>query len=193
MPAGKDVPEIVVAVTGASGVLYGIRLLEALDGAGQPTALILTRPGRKILELETDYTVRQLEKLAGSVYAEDDFTAPFASGSHIFNSMVICPCSMKTLGAIACGMASNLVVRAAEVCLKEGRPLLLVPRETPLSTIHLKNMLAASRAGARIVPASPSFYNRPQSVDELVDCVVDRLLDMLDVEHNTDRRWGVRP
>ena len=182
--------EIVVAITGASGVIYGVRLLQALRDAGQPTALILSGYAAQLLETETDYTPQQVQAWATAVYDENDFSAPVASGSHPFHGMAVCPCSMKTLGSIANGIASNLVIRAAEVCLKEGRPLVLVPRETPLSTIHIENLLRAARAGARIAPASPGFYTRPRTIDQLVDGVVARVLDLLSVEHAVGHRGG---
>ena len=185
-----DPSEIVVAITGASGAIYGVRTLEALHAAEQTTTLIITSQAKKILELETDYSPARLEELADHVYDEYDFTAPVASGSHKFKGMIICPCSMKTLGSIAAGIASNLVVRTADVCLKEGRPLLLVPRETPLSTIHLENMLKIDHAGGRIIPACPGFYNKPTDIDELVDGIVNRVLDLLGVKYEHGRRWG---
>ena len=177
----------VVAITGASGVIYGVRLLEELEGE---KALIITETAKRILEAETDHRVAQVEGLADEVYHEDELFAPVASGSHRFERMVICPCSESTLAKVSLGISDNLVTRAAAVCLKEGRRLIVVPRETPLSPAMLRNSLRLSEDGAVILPASPGFYPRPQSVEDMVDFVVGKVLDQLGQPHELFRRWG---
>lgn len=181
--------EIVVGISGASGVGYGIRLLEALRGKGCVTHLIITDSARKIMQIETDSLPGEVEKLADHVYAPKDFSAPVASGSHLFDALVVIPCSMGTLSGIACGSSDTLITRCADVCLKEKRRLILVPRETPLSLIQLRNMVAASEAGALILPACPAFYSRPQSLAGLVDVLVGRVLDLLGLENDLYHRW----
>ena len=179
--------EIVVGISGASGVGYGIRLLQVLQGC--EIHLVLTDSARKIIELETGVSSEDVEDLADHVYSEDDFTAPIASGSYRFDAMVIIPCSMKTLASVASGLSDNLIGRSAEICLKERRRLVLVPRETPLSLIQLKNMVSATEAGAVILPACPAFYSRPQSLEDLIDVLVGRVLDLIGVENNLYPRW----
>lgn len=176
-----------MAITGASGTIYGIRLLEELQGE---TSLIITETAKKIMEVETTYTVPDVEGLADTVYHEDELFAPVASGSHRFQAMVICPCSESTLAKISHGIADNLVTRAAAVCLKEKRKLIIVPRETPQSAIMLRNALTLAENGAIILPASPGFYPKPQSVDELVNFLVGKILDQLGQPHELFRRWG---
>lgn len=202
-------PETVcLALTGASGMPYGIRLLECLLAAGCRVQLLYSQAAQVVARQEMDldlpsrpaeaaalFRTRFAEALAGGagtleVYGRDEWFAPVASGSNPPDAMVVCPCSMGTLAAIAQGLADNLVERAADVALKEGRPLILVPRETPLSTIHLENMLRLARAGAVILPPNPGFYNHPQSVAEVIDFVVARVLDRLGVPHALMRRWG---
>ncbi|MDO8727254.1 MAG: UbiX family flavin prenyltransferase [Candidatus Methanoperedens sp.] len=182
--------EIIVAISGASGVQYGIRLLETLKGTkGIKTHLVMSDSAKQLIEIETNYSVNDVEKLADHVYRDDDFTAPVASGSHRSKGMVVAPCSMKTLASIAVGMSDTLISRAADVCLKEKRPLVLMVRETPLNMIHIENMGRASRAGAIILPASPAFYPKPTSIDDLIDFMAGRALDLLGVEHNLYKRW----
>ena len=181
--------EIVVGISGASGVQYGIRLLEALKAKGCTTHLITTDSARKIIEIETSSPARGVEELATHVYAPKDFSAPVASGSHLFDALVVIPCSMGTLSGIACGSSDTLITRCADVCLKEKRRLILVPRETPLSLIQLRNMVAASEAGAVILPACPAFYSQPKSLAELVDVLVGRVLDLLGLENDLYKRW----
>ena len=181
--------EIVVGISGASGVQYGIRLLEALKAKGCTTHLIITDSARKIIEIETSSPARGVEELATHVYAPKDFSAPVASGSHLFDALVVIPCSMGTLSGIACGSSDTLITRCADVCLKEKRRLILVPRETPLSLIQLRNMVAASEAGAVILPACPDFYSQPKSLAELVDVLVGRVLDLLGLENDLYKRW----
>ena len=181
---------IIVAITGASGIQYGVRLLEILKDLELETELIITKNGQDLMNIETQYSLNYVNSLARRVYEETDLSAPIASGSHGSDGMVIIPCSVKTLGSIANGVASNLVTRAADVCLKERRKLILVIRETPLSGVHLSNMLKMYQFGAVIVPASPGFYTRPTTIDALVDALVARVLDLLQVDHSISHRWG---
>jgi 4-hydroxy-3-polyprenylbenzoate decarboxylase len=182
--------EIVIGISGASGVIYGIRLLEELNKNGDVTVhLIISEPAKQIISIETDYSFSDLESLADHTWKIDEFTAPVASGSHKTAGMVIVPCSMKTLSSIANGFSDTLIGRAADVCLKEDRRLVLVPRETPLSLIDLENMVKVRRSGAAVLPASPGLYPRPQTVDEMIDFVVGRVLDLLDIEHSLYKRW----
>lgn len=193
-----DLP-IVVAITGASGAPYAVRLLEQLLAADRQVWLIVSSHGLRLLRTEMDIdSVDALKGQVGAtswkrlvtVYDDADRGAAPASGSARNAGMVICPCSMGTLSAVSVGASRSLVERAADVALKERRTLVLVPRETPLSAIHLQNMLRLSRAGAVVLPAAPGFYNRPQSIQELVDFVVARVLDQFGVEHALVRRWG---
>jgi len=184
-----ELQEVVVGISGASGVVYGIRLLEVLAEAGYTTHLVMTEAARKITEIETDWTSLEVEMMADYVYTPKDFTSPIASGSRIFDCMVIAPCSMKTLAGIASGFTDTLITRAADVCLKERRKLILVPRESPLNSIHLRNMLAVSEAGGIILPPCPGFYSRPDSLGKLVDTVVGRALDLMGIDHDLCKRW----
>ena len=190
---------IVMAITGASGAPYAVRLLEGLLAAERDVWLIVSSHGLRLLRTELDIdSVDALRKRVGAddwrrlvkVYDDADRGAAPASGSARTAGMVVCPCSMGTLSAISIGASRSLVERSADVTLKERRRLVLVPRETPLSAIHLQNMLRLSRAGATILPAAPGFYNKPQTVAELVDFIVARVLDQLDVEHSLVKRWG---
>jgi 4-hydroxy-3-polyprenylbenzoate decarboxylase len=180
-------PRFVVAITGASGAPYAARLLPHLPGE---TYLIISEDARKVIRAETDLRPEELEAKATAAFRNDDFSAPPASGSARFGGMVIVPCSMTTMAKIAVGIGDNLITRAAAVCLKERRTLILVPRETPLGEAHLENMLKLSRMGAVILPAMPGFYHRPRSVEDLVDFVVARILDHLGVDHSVGPRWG---
>lgn len=180
---------MVVGISGASGVAYGIRLLEVLAEMGSATHLVMTDAARKIIEIETDESPLEVEMMADKVYSPRDFTASIASGSYIFDAMVVAPCSMKTLAGIANGFSDTLITRAADVCLKERRRLILVTRESPLNLVHLRNMVAATEAGAIILPSCPGFYTKPQTVEEMVDVVVGRVLDLLGAEHQLSRRW----
>jgi len=181
--------EIVVGISGASGVQYAIRLLQVLQEKSCITHVVITDSAAKIIEVETDYKLKEVEALAGYVHQQRDFAAPIASGSHIFDAMVIIPCSMGTLSAVACGSSDTLITRAADVCLKEKRRLIMVPRETPLSLVQIRNMADAAEAGAIILPACPAFYSRPESLNDLVDVLVGRVLDLLGVENDLYRRW----
>ena len=189
---------IVLAITGASGAPYAVRLLESLVRARRPVQLILSSHGLRLLdtELGIDSIDALRERVGGewnrlvTAFDDGDRGAAPASGSALSAGMVICPCSMGTLSAIAQGSSRSLVERAADVTLKERRPLILVPRETPLSAIHLENMLRVTRAGAIVMPAAPGFYHRPHSVDDLVNFIVARVLDHLGVEQTLVTRWG---
>lgn len=195
---------IAVALTGASGMPYGIRLVECLLQSGVRVQLLYSQVAQIVAKQEMDLALparaaelqaefsRRFGAQPGQleVYGREEWFAPLASGSSPPDAMVICPCSMGTLAAVAAGLAQNLIERAADVVLKEGRRLVLVPRETPFSAIHLENMLKLARAGAVILPPNPGFYNHPQSVQELVDFVVARVLDQIGIEHQLMRRWG---
>ena len=182
--------ELVVGISGASGVIYGIRLLEVLKENKDITVhLVVSEPAKQIIGIETDYSIPGVEAMADHVWNEREFTAPIASGSHKTAGMVVIPCSMKTLAGIANGFSDTLIGRAADICLKEDRRLVLVPRETPLSLIDLENMVKVRQAGAAVLPACPGFYPKPQSVDEMINFVVGRVLDLLDIEHRLYRRW----
>ena len=193
---------IVMAVTGASGAPYAVRLVEALVVARQPVQLIVSDHGLRLLRTETDIgSVAELRARVGAsawdervtVFDDGDRGAAPASGSARNRGMVICPCSMGTISAISQGTSRSLVERAADVALKERRTLVVVPRETPYSAIHLENMLRLTRAGAVVLPASPGFYHRPTQIAELADFVVARVLDHLGVTHSIGRRWGDSP
>ncbi|HUH91912.1 MAG TPA: flavin prenyltransferase UbiX [Casimicrobiaceae bacterium] len=195
---------VTLAFTGASGLPYGLRLLECLIAAQARVYLVYSPAAQMVARQELDLTLPAQPHAAATlfgerygarpgqltVFAREDWLAPIASGSNPADAMAICPCSMGTVGALAGGLADNLIERAADVMLKERRPLILVPRETPLSTIHLENLTRLSRAGAVILPPAPGFYGRPASVAELVDFVVARVLDQLGVAHSLGPRWG---
>jgi 4-hydroxy-3-polyprenylbenzoate decarboxylase len=197
MSEGREAP-IVMALTGASGAPYGVRLLQQLVAAKRPVSLIVSSHGLRLLRTETDIgDVDGLRALIGPafdqyvrIFDDADRGAAPASGSAKSAGMVICPCSMGTLASIAAGVSRSLVERAADVALKERRPLVLVPRETPLSAIHLENMLRVTRAGAVVMPAAPGFYHRPTTIDQLVDFIVARVLDHLHVDNTLAPRWG---
>lgn len=180
---------IIVAITGASGVIYGYRLLETLNSLGKDVSVLLTSPGQIIMEYELGIGEDRLIKMADNYYDADDLTTAINSGSCPFEAMVIVPCSMKTLGAIANGYANNAVTRAADVALKERRKLVIVPRETPLRTVHLENMLSISQEGGIILPAMPGFYHKPQNVDDIANFIVGKIMDVLGLEHDLYQRW----
>lgn len=194
MTRAADAP-VTLGITGASGAPYAVRLLQALNDAATPVRLIVSGYGMRLLAEESGIgSTDELRAATGDwsrveLYDALDRGATPASGSAPTRGMVICPCSMGTLASIAAGTSRNLVERAADVALKERRPLILVPRETPLSLIHLENMTRLTRAGATILPAAPAFYNRPESIADLVDFVVARILDHLGVEHRLAKRW----
>jgi 4-hydroxy-3-polyprenylbenzoate decarboxylase len=183
------VPRIVLGITGATGAIFGVRLLQALRAANVESHLILSKWGLQTVEHETGLGLVQLRELASVVHSTGNMAATVSSGSFRTDGMVIAPCSMRTLAAIASGNGENLVHRAADVVLKERRRLVLVVRETPLSEIHLENMLKLARIGATILPPVPAFYNRPQTIDELVDHVVARVLDQFGISADFAKRW----
>jgi 4-hydroxy-3-polyprenylbenzoate decarboxylase len=195
-----------VVVTGASGSCYGMRLIEQLVLAGHDVSVVFTDAGREVSAFELGFQLPTEDARVAAValaaflelptaekvrvaYPDDMFDA-MASGSHRTDAMIVAPCSMGFLASVAHGLADDLPERAADVMLKERRPLVLVPRETPMSLIHLRNLTAAAEAGAIIVPAMPAFYTKPESVDDLVNFVVGKVLDVLDVEHDLFKRWG---
>ena len=193
-----------LAITGASGLPYAMRLLECLLQSGQRVNLVYSQAAQIVAKQEMDFTLpnrpqdaekiltKRIGQFSGElhVYGRDDWYAPMASGSNPGDAMVICPCTMSTLGKIAGGISDDLIARAADVMLKEKRPLILVPRETPFSAIHLENMLRLSHAGAVILPPNPGFYHHPQSVQDIVDFVVARILDHLGIAQTLMQPWG---
>lgn len=180
---------LVVAITGATGAIFGIRLLEVLKQMEVETHLIVSRWGGVNIEQETTYSLRAVEALATVCHRAENLAATISSGSFRTDGMIIAPCSMKTLAGIRNGYADSLVVRAADVILKERRKLVLLTRETPLNEIHLENMLALTRMGAIVLPPVPAFYNRPQSIGDLVDHIVGRTLDQFGLEMPLLKRW----
>ena len=196
---------IVVAITGASGSIYGLRLLESLVKAGREIYLMISQAGQVVLRMEAGLEIPSDSEAAARwfseryqakpgqirVFGRKQWTAPVASGSNPAEAMVVCPCTMATLAAVANGMSSDLMERAADVMLKERKKLILVVRETPFSEIHLENMLKLARMGAVIMPANPGFYHQPESVEQLADFMVARVLDHLGIEHDLLPRWGV--
>ena len=185
----KKVRRIIIAISGASGAIYGIRLLEALREKRVETHLILSEWAYVTIKIETNYLLEEVKKLASCSYSAKDLTASLASGSFSIQGMVIIPCSMKTLAAIACGYVDNLISRAADITIKEGRKLVLVPRETPLNAIHLENMLKLSRLGAVILPPIPAFYVKPSTIDDLVNHTIGKVMDQLGIDNNLYQRW----
>ena len=184
---------LIIAITGATGTVYGVRLLQMLQGTDIETHLVMSRWAARTLVQETSFTVDQVEALATRVYPLNDQGAAISSGSFLTMGMAVVPCSMRTLAAIAHGLGDNLIHRAADVILKERRKLVLAVREAPLSEIHLENMLKLSRMGVVICPPMPAFYNKPQTLDDMVNYSVARLLDQLDVHLDVRNRWtGMR-
>ena len=181
--------KLTIAITGASGAIYGKRLLEELHTKKVETHLVISQAAKKIIKHELETSEKALEKLANHVHEINDWSSPIVSGSFKMDGMVIVPCSMKTLAGIASGFAENVILRAADVTLKEKRKLILVPRETPLNVIHLRNMLDLAKQGAVIVPSMPAYYHKPKNINDLVDFVVGRILDVLGIEHNSYKRW----
>ena len=182
--------KIIVGITGATGAIYGVRILERLREAGAETHLVISRWGARTLLHETPYSREQVESLASVAYAPGDMGAAISSGSFRTDGMVIAPCSAKTLAAVAHGFGENLVHRAADVILKERRRLVLVVSEAPLSDIHLENMLKLSRMGTVVLPPMPAFYNRPRTVDDIVDHTVSRVLDQFGLDAGGSERWS---
>lgn len=182
--------EIVVGITGATGAIYSVRLLEALrEFSDVRVHLIISKWAEQTLITETEYDLEYVKSLAHAVYDNSNMGACISSGSFLIDAMLIVPCSMKTLSSIANGYCDNLIARAADVSLKEGRKLILSPRETPLNAIHLENMLKLSRLGVRIVPPMPAFYTKPETIEDIVNHQVMKLLDQLNLSHESSRRW----
>lgn len=181
---------LVVGITGASGIGYGMRLIEALVKYHKPPYLVLSDSAEVVTKVETDYNINAIKKLAKKVYSPDNIAGEIASGSFKVGGMVVCPCSMKTLGLIAHGIESNLIVRAALCQLKESRKLVLVPRETPLSLPIIENMKQAFLAGSVILPAMPGFYHKPETIADLENFIVGKILDQFNIEHDLFQRWG---
>jgi 4-hydroxy-3-polyprenylbenzoate decarboxylase len=184
---------IVVGITGATGPILGIRLLEALGGLGVESHLVLSDWAERTIKLETSYSVAEVRGLAGAYYPNGNLAAPISSGSFLADGMVIMPCSMHTLAAVAHGLGDKLITRAADVTLKEGRKLVVVPREMPLNAIHLRNMLVLSEMGTSIVPPMLAFYHHPETVDDFIRHIVARVLDQLGIENELSIQWGLTP
>ncbi len=180
---------ITVGISGASGAQYALRLLSRLQGLGHETHAVITDNGWKILRHECSVGENELTALVARIHAIGDLGAPIASGSFPVDGMVVVPCSMATIAAVSVGMADNLLRRAADVCIKEKRPLILAAREMPFSAIHLENMLKLSRLGASIMPLCPGFYHHPENIADLVDFAVERILNALGVEDQTKKQW----
>jgi flavin prenyltransferase len=183
---------LIVGITGATGAIFGVRLLQALRAADVESHLVLSKWGQQTVEHETSLSLEQLRELASVVHGAGNMASTISSGSFLTDGMVIAPCSVRTLAAIASGNGENLVHRAADVVLKERRRLVLVVRETPLSEIHLENMLKLARIGATILPPMPAFYNEPQTVDDIVDHIVARVLDQFGIPAEFAKRWDGR-
>ena len=186
----KSYLRLVVGISGASGVIYGLRTLEILHSLKIETHVVLSQWGEKNIEIETDKSIEYVRSLATALYGNDSLAAPISSGSFLHSGMIIVPCSMKTLASIANGYDETLISRAAGVTLKESRLLVVVPRETPLSRIHLQNMLKLAEAGAVILPAMPGFYHKPTSLQDMVDHLVGKIIDQFNIRNNLSRRWG---
>ena len=181
--------KIVVGITGASGSVYAVRLIDVLREQSIEVHAVITDSGQRVLDYECGVTIDELSRRVDVLYPNTDVGAAIASGSFRMDAMVVLPCSMKTAGAIAHGVTDDLLTRAADVTLKEGRRLLLVPRETPMHEIHLENLLRLARAGAVIMPAAPGFYHRPETLDDLVNMMVGKILDRLGIEAELFTRW----
>ena len=180
---------VLIGITGATGIHIAIKLLEILKEKGIDRELIISKIAEKVIELESDYSVSEIRNLASKNYDVDDLTAAPSSGSYKLEKMIVVPCTMKTLSAIANGYADNLITRAADVMIKEQRKLVLIVRESPFSAIHLENMLKLARLGVVIAPPVPSYYIKPKSVNELIDFTVGRILDQLGIDSGIER-WG---
>ena len=185
-----DPPRLIVGISGASGVIYGVRLLQALKNLPVKTHLVMTRTAEVALAHETDLKVSDVRRLADVAFRIDDLAAAISSGSYRTIGMIVVPCSMRSLGEIAHGITSNLLTRAADVVLKERRRLVLVARETPLHAIHLRNMVTLAEMGAIIAPPVPAFYNRPKTLDDVIDHTVGRVLDLFDLDTGKVKRWS---
>jgi len=180
---------VIVGISGATGAIYGIRLIEVLRDLEEETELIISEWGARNVRIETSYDIEEVKALATVTHPIDDQAAAVSSGSHRVDAMFVVPCSMRTLACIATGTGDNLIHRSADVVLKERKPLVLATRETPLNEIHLENMLKLSRMGVSIMPPMPAFYNRPESLQDLIDHFVARLLDQVGLETDLTKRW----
>ncbi|MDL2268764.1 UbiX family flavin prenyltransferase [Desulfosarcina sp. OttesenSCG-928-A07] len=189
-PSPSSKKRLVIGITGASGVIYGLETLKVLKHLGYETHVVLTRAAETTLRIETPHTRKTISDLATVLYDETDIAAPIASGSFQTAGMIVIPCSIKTLSAISHSFNANLLVRAADVTLKERRPLVLVVRETPLHQGHLSLMVTAAQLGATILPPVPAFYHQPQTILDLIHQSIGKVLDCFDIEHNLFRRWG---
>ena len=181
---------IIVGITGSSGVIYGIKTMESLRSLDIETHLILSEWGGNTIKIETDTDPSKVKSLATYCYDNKNMAAPISSGSFRTDGMVIIPCSMKTLASISNGFDDTLISRAANVCIKESRKLVIVPRETPLSKIHLENMVKLSALGVTVLPAMPGFYFKPSSLDDIIFHIVGKVLDQFNIQHNLFKRWG---
>ena len=188
-----SVSRIIIGMSGSSGIIYGIRLLQVLKSLSVETHLVVSRAAQLTRAYETSMSGAELKALADVYYACHDITAPIASGSYQTMGMIIAPCSMKSLGEIAHGIGGNLLTRAADVVLKERRRLVVMPREAPLHMVHLQNMTAITQMGGIVFPPVPAFYQKPATIDELVDDTVGRVLDLFALESGLVRRWGATP
>ena len=182
--------KLVVGMTGATGAAIGVRVLTALRELEVETHLVISKWARATIQMETPYSVQEVTALATKTYSEHDQAAAISSGSFRIDGMMVVPCSMKTLAGIRSGYGDGLIIRAADVTLKEQRKLVLVPREAPLNAIHLENMLALTRAGALMLPPMPAFYNNPQSVDDIINHTVSRILDQFGLDNSLTQRWA---
>lgn len=182
--------KIALGISGASGVIYGIRMLEELKKTDHHVALVVSDWGKRTIEIETDYPVDQVLSMADAVYDCADMAAAVSSGSYGIDKTVIAPCSMKTLAGIANGFSDNLIVRMADVALKERKPLILMTRETPLTLIHLRNMTTVTEAGGIILPPMPAFYHQPQSLDDVINQSIGKAFDLMGIDHSLFKRWG---
>lgn len=180
---------IIVAITGASGVIYSVKLLEALKILKIKTGVLISDPAETILDYELGLKKEDIKKLADYYFDKNDLTASINSGSFIFDSLVVLPCSMKTLSAIANGYGDNSITRVVDVALKEKRKVILVPRETPLRSVHLENMLKISKEGGVILPAMPGFYHKPENLEDISNFIVGKILDSLKIENSLFKRW----
>lgn len=181
---------VVLCITGASGQAYGFRLAQLLKEKKTDVSLVITKCGLELMAAELGPSAANKLKKFGKIYEENDFSASFASGSNPPDAVIICPCSLKTLSAVANGYSNNLVARVAEVALKERKTLVVVPRETPLSLPALRNMVSLAEAGAVVMPACPGFYARPKKVEDLLDFIAARILDHIGLSHKLSKRWG---
>jgi 4-hydroxy-3-polyprenylbenzoate decarboxylase len=180
---------VVVGITGASGAQYAVSLIENLKKSGANVALIVSEHGEQLIGFETQMSPDDVKNLADDVYENDDLAADIASGSNRFDALIIVPCSMSTLSKIACGIGDNLITRVASICLKEGRKLVLVPRETPISAIHLENMHKLALLDAVMLPAMPGFYHRPRELEDVINFIVGKIMEQLGLEHGLYDSW----